>query len=274
MAAQSTLASRQRFGSCCHPGLFARVRGIPGQLGCPQAHAPPESPLADDAPPRSMGTSSQLGAPHDVAQPEHRAHRDRRLPGPDGSRLRRAGIAGLLRRSEALSPRAGRARRVTPSQHHSGRSLSDGDATLWSSWVIQSDGHKVFISGDTGLTEQFRETGDTYGPFDLVLLEIDEFHPGFEPVHLGPENALKVLQMLGGGTLLPVHWGTFDLALQGLRVVTPSLGQVVEPSQLDGPTPWWRDLESKEAAFPPPWPRSFNRTSNNSRSSSSCWTRR
>ncbi|WP_437494984.1 MBL fold metallo-hydrolase [Sorangium sp. So ce1014] len=156
---------------------------------------------------------------------------------------------------------------ATPSQHYSGRSLSDRDATLWSSWVIQSDRHKVFFSGDTGLTEQFRETGQMYGPFDLVMLEIGAFHPGFEAIHLGPENALNVLQMLGGGTLLPVHWGTFDLALhawdepaetlvrlaaeQGLRVVTPSLGQVVEPSQLDAPTPWWRDLKSREAPFRP-----------------------
>jgi L-ascorbate metabolism protein UlaG (beta-lactamase superfamily) len=125
--------------------------------------------------------------------------------------------------------------------------------------VIQSDRHKVFFSGDTGLTEQFRETGEKYGPFDLVMLEIGAFHPGFEAIHLGPENALKVFQMLGAGTLLPVHWGTFDLALhrwdepaetlvrlaaeQGLRVITPKLGQVAEPAQLDGPSPWWRDLK-------------------------------
>ncbi|WP_437764654.1 MBL fold metallo-hydrolase [Sorangium sp. So ce281] len=80
---------------------------------------------------------------------------------------------------------------ATPSQHYSGRSLSDRDATLWSSWVIQSDRHKVFFSGDTGLTEQFRETGQMYGPFDLVMLEIGAFYPGVEAIPLGPENALK-----------------------------------------------------------------------------------
>lgn len=148
---------------------------------------------------------------------------------------------------------------AAPCQHFSGRSLGDRNTTLWSSWVIQSDKHKIFFSGDTGLSEQFRETGAKYGPFDLVMLEIGAFQPGFEVIHLGPENALKVFQMLGGGTLLPVHWGTFDLALHAwdapaetlvrlaaerdLRIVTPCLGQVVEPSQLDGPTPWWRGLQ-------------------------------
>src|SRR5262245_4527124 len=38
---------------------------------------------------------------------------------------------------------------AAPSQHFSGRSLSDGNATLWSSFVIQSPRHRVFFSGDT-----------------------------------------------------------------------------------------------------------------------------
>lgn len=148
---------------------------------------------------------------------------------------------------------------ATPCQHFSGRGVTDRNSTLWSSWVIQGDRHKVFFSGDTGLTEQFRETAATHGPFDLVMLEVGAFHPSWGAIHLGPENALKAFQMLGGGTLLPVHWGTFNLALhdwddpaetlvkmadeQKLRVITPKLGLVVEPSQLDGATPWWRDVK-------------------------------
>lgn len=148
---------------------------------------------------------------------------------------------------------------ATPCQHFSGRGVADRNTTLWSSWVLQSDQHRVFFSGDTGLTEQFRETAATYGPFDLVMLEVGAFHPSWGAIHLGPENALKVFQMLGGGTLLPVHWGTFNLALhawddpaetlvklaeaQRLRVITPKLGQVFEPTQLDGATPWWREVK-------------------------------
>jgi len=147
---------------------------------------------------------------------------------------------------------------ATPCQHFSGRSLRDRNTTLWSSWVVHSDRHRIFFSGDTGLTDEFRATGEAYGPFDLVMLEIGAFHPSFAAIHLGPENALAVFQMLGGGTLLPVHWGTFDLALhpwdepaetlvrlaaeRSLRVLTPRLGEVVEPSQVEAPTPWWRGL--------------------------------
>jgi L-ascorbate metabolism protein UlaG (beta-lactamase superfamily) len=153
---------------------------------------------------------------------------------------------------------------ATPSQHFSGRGFGDRNKTLWASWVMRSDRHRVFFSGDTGLSEQFGAIGAQHGPFDLVLLEIGAFHPSWGDIHLGPANALTVFEMLGGGTLLPVHWGTFSLGLhawntpgeeiltfaaeRNARVLTPRLGMVFEPTQLDGPTPWWRAVHGKERA--------------------------
>ena len=46
---------------------------------------------------------------------------------------------------------------AVPSQHFSGRGLKDGNRTLWSSWVVESQRHKVFFSGDTGLTPEYAE---------------------------------------------------------------------------------------------------------------------
>lgn len=152
---------------------------------------------------------------------------------------------------------------ATPSQHFSGRGLSDRNKTLWSSWVIQSQRHRVFFSGDSGLTEQFLQIAAAYGPFNLTLLEIGAYNKAWEDIHLGPENALKAFQMLGGGTLMPIHWGTFNLALhdwdepaetlvrladeQKLRLVTPKLGQVFEPTHIEVATPWWRDVVSSSS---------------------------
>lgn len=147
---------------------------------------------------------------------------------------------------------------ATPAQHFSGRRLTDRNATLWASWVIQSERRKVFFSGDTGLTSEFETIGQVHGPFDLVMLEVGAFHPSWAAIHLGPENALKAFAMLGGGTLLPVHWGTFKLALhawddpaetlvklaaeQRVRVITPRLGDAVQPDRIEGATPWWREV--------------------------------
>lgn len=143
-------------------------------------------------------------------------------------------------------------------QHFSGRSASDRDKTLWCSLVIRSERRTIFFSGDTGLHGELETIGRTHGPFDLVMLEIGAFHPSWGGIHLGPKNALDAFRMLGGGTLLPVHWGTFNLALhawdepaetllelaaeQRARILTPRLGAPFEPERVEGPTPWWRNL--------------------------------
>lgn len=147
---------------------------------------------------------------------------------------------------------------ATPAQHFSGRGAFSRNTTLWASWVIQTDRRKVFFSGDTGLTREFFDIGKKHGPFDLVMLEVGAFHPSWGAVHLGPENALTAFEMLGGGTLLPVHWGTFNLALHDwdepaetlvmrarerrARIVTPRLGAPIEPEHVEAPTPWWRSV--------------------------------
>ncbi len=147
---------------------------------------------------------------------------------------------------------------ATPAQHFSGRGLGDRNATLWSSWVITTDRQKIFFSADTGLTDELAEIGRRFGPFDLTMLEIGASHPAWEDIHLGPANALRAFEMLGGGTLLPIHWGTFDLALhsweepaetlvklakaEGVRVVTPPVGRPIEPSLVETATPWWRAI--------------------------------
>lgn len=157
---------------------------------------------------------------------------------------------------------------AAPSQHFSGRSLSDRNATLWSSIVIESPKHRVFFSGDTGLTSEYATIRERLGPFDLVMLEVGAFHPSWGDIHLGPENALKALQLLGGGAFLPVHWGTFSLALhdwdqpaetllalgpkQGAQLLMPRLGDAVEPAKGEPATPWWRQADAPTRKRAPP----------------------
>ena len=164
---------------------------------------------------------------------------------------------------------------AAPSQHFSGRGLKDRNATLWSSLVVRGPRHRVFFSGDTGLTDQYTQIRDRLGPFDLVMLEVGAFHPAWGDIHLGPDHALQAWQLLGGGPFLPVHWGTFSLAMHawdepaetllarapalGAPLVMPMLGQPVEPAQVDAVVPWWRGVDGHEVAPPVPqtWPRAL-----------------
>ncbi|WP_373047565.1 MBL fold metallo-hydrolase [Vulgatibacter sp.] len=148
---------------------------------------------------------------------------------------------------------------ATPSQHFSGRGLLDRNATLWTSWSLVGPRHRVFFSGDTGLTPLLGEVGTRLGPFDVALFEIGAFHPAWGTIHLGPDGALEALRLVQGRALLPIHWATFDLGphpwaepperlferarAAGVRLLTPQVGEVLEPALAPPPRPWWRHLK-------------------------------
>ncbi len=152
---------------------------------------------------------------------------------------------------------------AAPSQHFSGRTFKTRNTTLWSALVIRGPRHAVFFSGDTGLTTEYQLIRERLGPFDLVMLEVGAFHPSWGDMHLGPHNALRAHALLGAPAFLPVHWGTFSLAMhawdqpaevlfeeartRSLPLMMPRLGQPAEPAQLDLPEPWWRAVDGEPA---------------------------
>jgi L-ascorbate metabolism protein UlaG (beta-lactamase superfamily) len=160
-------------------------------------------------------------------------------------------------------PNAGLSVTAAPSQHFSGRTPGSRNTTLWSSLVIRSPRHTVFFSGDTGLTTEYQLIRERLGPFDLVMLEVGAFHPSWGDMHLGPYNALKALSLLGGGPFLPIHWGTFSLAMHawdqpaealleeapklGAQLMMPRPGEPVQPAHAAKLEPWWRAVEAGAA---------------------------
>lgn len=145
---------------------------------------------------------------------------------------------------------------ATPAQHFSGRSLRDRNRTLWASWVIAAGGLRLFFSGDTGYHADFRTIGERYGPFDVTLVETGAYDAQWPDVHMQPEQTLQAHLDLRGRVLLPIHNGTFDLALhawndpferivqlgesQDVAVLTPAMGEPVNLAR-PGPTArWWR----------------------------------
>ena len=153
---------------------------------------------------------------------------------------------------------------ATPAQHFSGRSLSDGNSTLWASWVIQHRDLKVFFSGDTGYFDGFKAIGEQYGPFDVAMLETGAYDKLWPDVHMQPEQTLQAFIDLKGKVLMPVHNGTFDLGLHawhepfdrisalaaaaGVVLATPEMGEALD---LTAPAPgraWWKNVDAPAKA--------------------------
>jgi L-ascorbate metabolism protein UlaG (beta-lactamase superfamily) len=148
---------------------------------------------------------------------------------------------------------------ATPARHFSGRGLFDRNRTLWCSWVITRSKRKVFHSGDTGMTAQFREIGKKYGPFDIAFIKTAAYNENWPDIHLNPEQAVAACSDLGGNALVPIHWGTFDLSLHSwyepierliaaaekaeMRTITPKMGELVDPDRYENGY-WWKEVES------------------------------
>jgi L-ascorbate metabolism protein UlaG (beta-lactamase superfamily) len=148
---------------------------------------------------------------------------------------------------------------ATPAQHFSGRTPFDGNETLWASWVIDSGDYRVFFSGDSGYFKGFKEIGDQYGPFDLTLMETGAYDPMWPDVHMQPEETMQAHIDLRGKLMLPIHNGTFDLALhswqdpferitelaaqRGQTLATPAIGEALSLAVPGVTNPWWRNHE-------------------------------
>ncbi|WP_207514564.1 MBL fold metallo-hydrolase [Longitalea luteola] len=100
-----------------------------------------------------------------------------------------------------------------PARHFSGRSLFNRFETLWSSFAIRTATHNIYYGADSGWYDGFYEIGEAYGPFDLTMLETGAYNEDWADIHMGPDNAVKAHLALKGKLMMPIHWGTFNLAL-------------------------------------------------------------
>jgi L-ascorbate metabolism protein UlaG (beta-lactamase superfamily) len=145
---------------------------------------------------------------------------------------------------------------ATPARHFSGRSFKRG-GTLWSSFVLKAGGYSLFLGGDSGYEQHFKEIGERFGPFDLALLECGQYGKNWPYIHMMPEQVVQAAQDLRAATLMPVHWAKFTLSLhpwdepirrvtaaaaeRGMPLATPMIGQPVVVGATYPNDRWWED---------------------------------
>lgn len=152
---------------------------------------------------------------------------------------------------------------ATPAQHFSGRSPFDSDRTLWSSWVLIAPSARVFFSGDSGYFAGFKAIGEKFGPFDITLLENGAYNEAWADIHMRPEQTVQAHIDLRGKRLVPIHNGTFDLALHAwtepleqvaalsaqrhVALSTPRFGERLDIGTPDHGPAWWQPDSAKLA---------------------------
>ncbi|HTH83701.1 MAG TPA: MBL fold metallo-hydrolase [Mucilaginibacter sp.] len=143
---------------------------------------------------------------------------------------------------------------ATPSRHFSGRGIIGRNETLWSSFVIKGSKHNIFFGADSGWFPGFADIGEAFGPFDLTILEIGAYGEYWPDIHMGPDHASNAHLALKGKLMMPIHWGTFNLALHDwfepivllekyaiekkIKLFLPEPGK---PTEVSGPysSNWW-----------------------------------
>jgi N-acyl-phosphatidylethanolamine-hydrolysing phospholipase D len=124
---------------------------------------------------------------------------------------------------------------ATPSQHWTGRGLSDRYQQLWAAWSVQIDNFKFWFAGDSGYNDkQFSEIGERLGPFDLAIIPIGGYAPRWfmGDMHVNPEEAIQIHHDLKAKISLGVHWGTFPLTAEPIDEPAKRLQEAV--SSLNG----------------------------------------
>jgi L-ascorbate metabolism protein UlaG (beta-lactamase superfamily) len=143
----------------------------------------------------------------------------------------------------------------TPARHFSGRGFTRFQ-TLWASYVLKAGKFKIFVGGDSGYDESFKNIGAKYGPFDLVMLECGQYDKQWPYIHMMPEQTVQASLDLQAGRLLPVHWGKFTLALHPwdepinravkaadslhAKLTTPVIGERLRLDSISGGSVWWK----------------------------------
>lgn len=121
-----------------------------------------------------------------------------------------------------------------PAQHWSMRTPLDRNRALWSGYVLDVDGARILFAGDTGMGPHFKDIGARMGPIDVALLPIGAYCPRrfMAPQHMDPAQAVQAFVDVGAARALGTHYGTFQLANEGLDAPTQALAAALGRRQM------------------------------------------
>lgn len=160
--------------------------------------------------------------------------------------------------NETITLKEGFVIHTLPARHFSGRTFKRNN-TLWLSLLLEANGKKIYLGGDSGYDPHFAKIGQQFGPIDLAILENGQYNEAWHAIHCMPEETMMAARDLRAKRLMPVHNSKFALGLHAwyepmrevsrlnekyhLSLVSPLIG---EPVDLNDSTrvfkEWWKDI--------------------------------
>jgi L-ascorbate metabolism protein UlaG (beta-lactamase superfamily) len=141
-----------------------------------------------------------------------------------------------------------------PARHYTGRGLVRSKM-LWSSYIVKTGTHNLYLGGDSGYGAHFKTIGEKFGPFDIALLESGQYNTAWPHIHMMPEQTVQASIDLQSDVLFPIHWGKFALAFHdwdepitrvlkkakdlNVKVTTPKIGEPLILGRLLPNSKWW-----------------------------------
>jgi len=120
---------------------------------------------------------------------------------------------------------------------------------------------KLYLGGDSGYGNHFKELGKKFGAFDLAILDNGQYNLAWQAIHMLPEEGLKDTKASNTKRLFPVHSAKFKLADHAwdeplktiselnengdrISLVTPKIGEIVELKNSNQIfSKWWEEID-------------------------------
>jgi L-ascorbate metabolism protein UlaG (beta-lactamase superfamily) len=126
---------------------------------------------------------------------------------------------------------------LTRANHWSARGPRDRRMALWCGFRVESPAGSVWFAGDTGYGQGaiFRDMRARHGAPDVALIPIGAYEPRWfmAAQHCDPYESARIMQDVGAGHALGIHWGTFQLTDEAIDAPERELAEALAREGID-----------------------------------------
>lgn len=138
---------------------------------------------------------------------------------------------------EVVTVDAGIRVHLEPVHHWSARGIGDRRMALWSGFVVETPGGRIYHVGDTGFHQgrNYRDAAEKHGEFRLAILPIGAYEPRWfmKGQHQNPKEAVEGMKLCRAQHVAGHHWATFPLTNEAIEEPRQLLHAALDEAKVD-----------------------------------------